>query len=74
MHVAIEGLLIGAGIGLFLVAMEYVLIRKAVIERAERYKRKAEFDVTERGRVISMARFAVFLPPAFALAFWIIWG
>lgn len=72
MHPAVEGALIGVGIALFLVAAEYFLLRQAVNERAERYKRKAEFDVTERRRMTSMTRFALILPIAFALGFWML--
>ncbi len=71
MHPGIKGALIGAGIGFFLVATEYLLLRKAVNERAERFKRKAEFDVTERRRMTSMTRFALVLPFAFAVGFWL---
>jgi hypothetical protein len=72
MHPAIEGALIGAGVGLFLVGTEYLLLKQAVNERARRFKRKAEFDVTERRRMMSMWRFAVLLPIGFALGFWVI--
>jgi uncharacterized BrkB/YihY/UPF0761 family membrane protein len=72
MHPAIEGALIGAGVGLFLVAAEYLMLRKAVNERAQRYKRKAEFDITERRRMSMIWRFALVLPAAFALGFWVV--
>ncbi len=72
MHPAIEGALVGTGIALFLVAAEYFLLRQAVNQRAERLKRKAEFDVTERRRMTSMTRFALVLPFAFALGFWMV--
>jgi hypothetical protein len=72
MHPAIQGALIGTGIGFFLVAAEYFLLRKSVNDRAEKLKRKAEFDVTERRRISSMTRFALFLPAAFAFGFWIV--
>lgn len=71
MHPAIQGALIGTGVGFFLVGAEYLLLRKTVNDRAERLKRKAEFDVTERRRITSMTRFALLLPLAFALGFWI---
>ena len=74
MNFAIQGALVGLGVALFLVAAEYLLLRKAVKERAEKLKRKVEFDQTERGRVLSMMRFSLVLPPAFALAFWLIWA
>ena len=72
MHPAIEGALVGAGVAVFLIAAEYFLLRKAVGDRAERLKRKAEFDVTERRRISSLTRFAVILPFAFAVGFWIV--
>jgi hypothetical protein len=45
-----------------------------VNERAKRFNRKAEFDVTERRRMATIMRFAVVLPIGFAVAFWLIWG
>jgi len=72
MHPAIEGALIGAGVALFLVGAEYLLLKRAVNERAQRYKRKAEFDITEKRRMSSMWRFAILLPIGFALGFWLV--
>jgi hypothetical protein len=72
MHPAIQGALIGAAIGFLLVAAEYLLLRKGVNDRAARLNRKAELDVTERRRISSMTRFALLLPAAFALGFWIV--
>jgi hypothetical protein len=74
MNPAVQGALWGLGIGAFLVLVEYLMLSKGVRERAERYKRKPEFDVTERRRISSVTRFAVLLPPAFAFGFWLIWG
>jgi uncharacterized BrkB/YihY/UPF0761 family membrane protein len=72
MHPAIEGALIGAGVALFLVGAEYLLLKRAVNERAQRYKRKPEFDITEKRRMSSMWRFAILLPIGFALGFWLV--
>ena len=72
MQPVVEGALIGAGIGFFLVATEYLLLNKAVNERAKRFNRKPAFDVTERRRMTSMTRFAVLLPIGFALGFWLL--
>jgi hypothetical protein len=74
MHPAIEGALIGAAIGAVLTLFEYLMISKAVNERAKRYNRKAEFDVTDRRRIATISRFAAVLPFAFAAGFWWIWG
>ena len=43
-------------------------------ERAKKFNRKAEFDVTERRRMSTITRFACILPIAFAAGFWLIWG
>jgi len=74
MPVALEGALIGAAVALLLVASEYLMLRKAVDDRAKRLHRKAEFDETDRKRINTMLRFSIFVPPAFALFFWLIWG
>lgn len=71
MHPAIQGALVGVAVALFLIATEYLLLRSSVNQRADRYKRKAEFDVTERRRMTSLTRFALILPFAFALGFWL---
>ena len=72
MDSALHGLLIGLAIGAALLAFEYMMISKAVNERAKKYNRKPEFDVTDRRRMHSMLRFAVLLPLGFAVGFWII--
>lgn len=74
MHPAIQGALIGGAIGALLTLFEYLMISKAVNERAKRFNRKAEFDITDRRRISTIGRFAVVLPFAFAAAFWWIWG
>jgi hypothetical protein len=74
MHPAVEGALIGAGIGAVLTLFEYIMINSAVNERAKKYNRKAEFDVTDRRRMATIGRFAAALPFAFAFFFWYIWG
>jgi len=74
MHPAIQGALIGAAIGAALTLFEYLMISKAVNERAKRFNRKAEFDITDRRRMTTIGRFSMVLPFAFAAAFWWIWG
>ncbi|MFN2646229.1 MAG: hypothetical protein ABR570_14665 [Burkholderiales bacterium] len=74
MHPAVEGALIGLAIGGLLVFFEYMMLRKDVTERAKKFNRKANFDVTERRRMATIARFACILPVAFAAGFWLIWG
>jgi hypothetical protein len=72
MESALQGLVVGIAVGIALLNFEYVMINKAVSERAKKYNRKPEFDVTDRRRMHSMARFAFLLPFGFALMFWIV--
>jgi hypothetical protein len=74
MNPALQGLLVGLGLGAFFVMFEFIFISKAVNERAKKLNRKAEFDVTDRRRMHTIMRFAAVLPIAFAFAFWWIWG
>ena len=74
MHIALKGLLVGLGIGLLLIALEYFFVKKAVEERAVAKHQKPVFDPTDRERIKSIANFALFLPPAFAVGFWLVWG
>jgi hypothetical protein len=74
MHPALQGALIGFGIGAFLYLFEYIMLAKAVNERAKKLNRKAEFDVTERRRMSTVLRFALVLPVGFAFVFWWVWG
>lgn len=72
MDSALHGLIVGLAIGAALLAFEYMMINKAVNERAKKYNRKPEFDVTDKRRMQSMLRFAVLLPLGFAVGFWIL--
>ena len=73
MHPATIGALVGLGLGALLVLSEYLLLSKAVNERAKRKgQRKAVFSGIERERMKSLVRFSLVLPPAFALGCWIV--
>ena len=72
MQLALQGLFVGLGVAVLLLIFEYVMISKAVNERAKKYNRKPEFDVTDRRRLNSMMRFAFLLPFGFAIIFWIV--
>ena len=74
MHVAIEGALVGLAIAVFLLLAEYMLMVSAKNERARRTKKTPQFEEVERRRIAAMARFAFFVPPAFAGFYWLIWG
>lgn len=72
MHPALQGAIVGLGVGVFLLAFEYIAIKKAVDERAKRYHKKPEFDSTERKRIHTVFRFALLLPIGFAAGAWLI--
>ena len=74
MHPALQGALVGLGIGLALVAFEYFALSRQANERAEKFNRKAEFDVTDRRRMHTIFRFAIILPIGFAAAFWLMFS
>lgn len=74
MHAALEGLVYGAVLAAVLLGLEYYLQRKEAVERAQRLKRAVELDSDQRRRISTMARFCVFIPPAFAAAWWLMFS
>jgi hypothetical protein len=74
MNVATQGALWGLGIGIVLIFIEYTFVKKAVQERAEQRHRKPEFEGEDRNRIKAVVSFSLFLPPAFALGAWLLWG
>lgn len=74
MHIAMQGALWGLGLGAFLIFIEYSFVKKAVVERATQKHRKPEFDLQDKARIRAVISFALFLPPGFALAAWLLWG
>jgi hypothetical protein len=72
MHPAMKGFLIGLAIALFLIIIEYLMVKKAVEERAQAKHRKPEFEPTDRSRIRAVVNFCLFVPPAFALGFWLL--
>jgi hypothetical protein len=72
MNPFLEGALVGAGVGLFLYVAEYMILRGHVNERAARYKKPAALDQTERRRLRAVGSFALLLPFAFAIGFWML--
>ena len=74
MNPAIQGALIGLGIGVFLLIFEYMALSKAVNERAKKYNKKPEFDITEKRRMAMVRNFIPILAAGGAFLFWIVWG
>jgi len=73
MNIILTGTLVGTGVALSLVALEYMLLRRSSAERARKTHKRDVFDGAERSRMGSLARFCVWIPPAFALLFWVFW-
>ena len=71
MHSALMGALVGVGVGLLFYVFDYMMLRKHAAERAKKLHRKEELDQTERKRLSALLTFCLFMPPAFALIFWI---
>ena len=74
MNVVVEGALTGSGVALFLIAVDYLHLRKLARERAKKRHVPLEFDDTERRRLASLVRFCIFMPPVFAISYWLLWG
>jgi hypothetical protein len=74
MQAALEGLIIGAILAAVLLGAEYYLQRKEAVDRAQRLKRAVELDADQRRRISTMARFCIFIPPAFAVAWWLMFS
>jgi hypothetical protein len=74
MHIGMQGALWGLALGVILLLIEYTVVKKGVEERAVQKHQKPKFDAQDRARVKAVLSFVVFLPPAFALGAWLIWG
>jgi hypothetical protein len=74
MHIALQGALYGVGLGLILIIIEYIFVKKAVEERAQQHHKRPEFEQADRNRIKSVVSFSFFIPPAFALGAWLLWG
>jgi hypothetical protein len=72
MHPALQGFLVGLAISAVLIAIEYFMVKKAVDERAQAKHQKPEFEPTDRARIRAVINFCLFVPPAFALGFWLL--
>lgn len=71
MHIAIQGALIGLGIAILVIGLDYALIRSVAARRALAKKRKVELEPSERRRLMATTRFALlFLPIAGAFVGW----
>jgi len=74
MHPALQGALVGLGLGVALLIFEYLALNKQVNERAKKYNKAPVFDETEKKRLATIRNFVPILVAGFAVGFWIIWG
>ena len=72
MHPAMNGFLVGLGLSVFLIIIEYIMVKKAVEERAALRHQKPEFEPTDKARIRAVINFCLFVPPGFAAAFWLL--
>jgi hypothetical protein len=73
MHVALTGALVGLGIAVAMFVFDYSVLRQRAAERAKKaHKTVVEFDSTDKKRISGLVRFIIFLPPMFALLFWML--
>jgi hypothetical protein len=71
MHPAISGALTGFLVAVVLFVADYMMLRSRAAERAKKnHKTIVEFDQTDKGRVLSLLRFLIFLPVMFAVGNW----
>ena len=69
------GALAGVALGIVLVRFEYFMLKRLAERRAvQKGKKIVEMDPTERKQFFGMVKFALFLPPGFALLAWMFWG
>jgi hypothetical protein len=74
MHVALQGLLIGAGLAVVLIVFEYMAINREIAERSKRLARKVDWDSNQKSRMRGMMTFGIALPIAGAVAGWWVFG
>jgi hypothetical protein len=74
MHIALQGALWGLLVGVALIAIEYIFVSKSVEGRTSPTNPRPKFEEMDRKRIRSVVSFSVFIPPAFALGAWLIWG
>jgi len=74
MNVVLQGALTGLGVALFLIAVDYLQLRRQARERAKKRHVPPVLDDIERRRLASLVRFCIFVPQAFAISYWLLWG
>ena len=74
MPIWLDGLLVGAGLGIGLVVFEYLAITREVAERSKRVAKKVDWDSNQKSRMRGMINFGLILPTGGAIGAWWVWG
>ena len=74
MPIWLDGLLVGAGLGIGLVVFEYLAITREVAERSKRVAKKVDWDSNQKSRMRGMINFGLILPIGGAIGAWWVWG
>ena len=73
MHPALTGALVGLGVGAAMFVFDYSVLKQRAAERAKKaHKTVVEFDPSDKKRISGLVHFVIFLPPVFALLFWVL--
>ena len=74
MNIPLAGAFVGTAVALSLLAAEYFIARASAGERSRGGHRTYVLNATERKHIATIARFCIFVPPAFAAAAWLVRG
>ena len=74
MHIALKGLLIGAAVAVVLIVFEYVAISREVAQRADKIKKKVDWDSNQYSRLRGMITFGIAITIGGAVGAWWVWG
>ena len=73
MHPALSGAITGFIVAVVMFIADYMMLRSRAAERAKKnHQTRIVFDQTDKGRIISLARFLVMLPIMFAVGNWML--
>jgi hypothetical protein len=73
-HALLSGGVVGAGAGVLLFFIEYLLMLGAAKSRVKRAGQPVKLNDIEKRRLGAVGRFCLLLPFAFAAGFWVIWS
>ena len=72
MNIFLQGFLIGLGISAVIIIFEWMAIKREVAERADRLKKKVDWDSNQVSRMRGVMTFGVVLPIGCSIGAWLI--